>query len=136
MKVCWMRIVISDKVHCLIDFFFFSSVGDLEKYKSKGLFKKFQRRYCVLTPLALYYYESKKDQKQKGQIILPLSESTLRKGCHSFPEVKDKKLCFELGNEERSFLVRFSVITWSVVACLLACAQTYIGKIKPYIFPI
>ena len=83
----------------------FGNVGYLEKYKGKGLLKKWQRRYCVLTPLALYYYENQKDRKQKGQILLPSSGSTICKGCDNYPEIKDKKLCFELFNNDRIFLV-------------------------------
>ncbi|XP_046854921.1 src kinase-associated phosphoprotein 2-A-like isoform X2 [Xenia sp. Carnegie-2017] len=80
--------------------------GELDKYKGKRPFKKWQRRYCVLTPKALYYYENKKDQKQKGQIMLPCGETILRPGCHSYSEVKDKKTCFELVTDERCYLFK------------------------------
>ena len=72
----------------------------------------------MLTPLALYYYENPKDRKQKGQIILPSSDTTIRKGCSSVPDIKDKKLCFELVNNERCFLVccflHFGVMVYTV----------------------
>ena len=73
----------------------------------------------MLTPLALYYYENPK-QKQKGQIILPSSDSTLREGCNSFPEVKDKKLCFELVNNDRCFLV-------GSLGCFIGCFRSVVG---------
>ena len=92
-------------------------LGYLEKYRKpnkillKGFTSKWQRRYCVLTPLALYYYENKNDQKQKGQIILPSSDCKLRKGNPSFSEVKDGKLCFELATSDRCFLVSYINLT-------------------------
>lgn len=48
-----------------------SFVGNLLKQKKKGLFSKWNKRYCILRDHFLFYYRSEQESKALGVVVLP-----------------------------------------------------------------
>ncbi|XP_060075544.1 src kinase-associated phosphoprotein 2-A-like isoform X2 [Ylistrum balloti] len=78
--------------------------GFLEKKQKKGLLMmaKLQKRWCVIKDDRLYYYEGKKDKKQKGAFCL--TGYSFQPAPDLVKEANKKELCFEIvGTGKRSF---------------------------------
>ncbi|XP_069113640.1 src kinase-associated phosphoprotein 2-A-like isoform X1 [Argopecten irradians] len=80
--------------------------GFLEKKQKKGLIlmAKLQKRWCVIKDDRLYYYENKKDKKQKGAFCL--AGYRFQAAPDVVKEANKKELSFEIvGQGKRTFQV-------------------------------
>ena len=78
--------------------------GIIEKLGGKNQ-EKWQKRYCVLTPTYLYFFENAKSKKQNNQIYIPSFSATPVK-----EKGDEKHYCFKLGSnnykESKSYYFR------------------------------